>query len=361
MLIPFGYIKELDEYAYIDDVDNGLACNCICPSCDMELEARQGNEREHHFKHYEKAEKECAYSYWVSVRSMAKQILQKAKYINIDKNNLFDRHRVALKKVSSQIEIYQIDKNGKNHGFDFELDTSIGSIYIYFLTPEEPSDGRERLHYYNKPDYFRTKLILEIDLESMKSNKNNNAKEYLQKLIHDRLDTKEWITASISFIRSKLIESSAYTKKTSNKIYRVRHKVSKVVSEPIYEVDKTIPSHKKTYVEDKHILALFGLLENELRQEDIRAINTMTNFYQFQLRYDRSLELTEHLSIIGNGRNLTFISYKNEFYGLAKINYQLYIYQVYKDRELIYIGKAITVKAVAIEIDKFLYELENAF
>ncbi len=38
------------KMVYIEDVPNGLACNCICPQCHEPLIARNGGEiREHHF------------------------------------------------------------------------------------------------------------------------------------------------------------------------------------------------------------------------------------------------------------------------------------------------------------------------
>ena len=42
---------------YIDDVPNGLACNCICPNCKEQLLARHGMERAHHFAHHSETRK----------------------------------------------------------------------------------------------------------------------------------------------------------------------------------------------------------------------------------------------------------------------------------------------------------------
>lgn len=35
------------KMVYVDDVPNGVACNCICPYCRENLIARHGKEREH--------------------------------------------------------------------------------------------------------------------------------------------------------------------------------------------------------------------------------------------------------------------------------------------------------------------------
>lgn len=82
-LIPFAYSKALKRLVDVAEVPRGLACCCICPSCGMRLQARQGEVNEHHFSHYDKAQSKCEYSYWVSIRDMAKQILKEVKYIKI--------------------------------------------------------------------------------------------------------------------------------------------------------------------------------------------------------------------------------------------------------------------------------------
>ena len=37
----------------VDQVEKGMACNCICPACKSQLVARKGEVREHHFRHKE--------------------------------------------------------------------------------------------------------------------------------------------------------------------------------------------------------------------------------------------------------------------------------------------------------------------
>lgn len=58
----------------------GKNCGCICPSCKTPLIARQGNVNEWHFAHasrsvYGKTEHECEFSFYVSVRMMARQLI----------------------------------------------------------------------------------------------------------------------------------------------------------------------------------------------------------------------------------------------------------------------------------------------
>lgn len=58
----------------------GKQCGCICPSCRTPLIARQGNIKEWHFAHasrsvFSRTENECEYSFFVSIRMMARQII----------------------------------------------------------------------------------------------------------------------------------------------------------------------------------------------------------------------------------------------------------------------------------------------
>ncbi|OWY39307.1 hypothetical protein CEK28_08810 [Xenophilus sp. AP218F] len=52
-LIPFG-LKE-DVLVEVNDVDQGLACGCVCPACRAPLVARKGQVNIHHFAHHSRA------------------------------------------------------------------------------------------------------------------------------------------------------------------------------------------------------------------------------------------------------------------------------------------------------------------
>ena len=347
MLIPFGYKKETDEYVDIDEVENGLACNCICPSCEMRLEARHGNEREHHFKHHEKAEKECTFSYWVAVRSMAKQILEKSISLNVDTTPFFTK--IPFKNQWIALDIFEKNIKRKNHGFDFELHTSIGYVYIYFVTPEDSSAGRYRSHVKNNPKYFTSDLILEIDLSSLSLEKNNT-KSRLERLILEDLDVKEWIVASYPF-KSKQI------KKNVLPYPRVRNEI---ITKDIIVEEDSIPNYKKTYVIHKEILTAFGLQENSLSRENIRTLNTMIDFYEWRnSRENKDKERKKYFSIIYSGMNLYFISYENEFFGVAKLN-QLYVYQIIDDHPIL-VAEARSLLEIDTKIDSYICERENVF
>jgi hypothetical protein len=80
-LIPFGQVIGTDEFADVGDVAKGRACGCICPSCQTPLVARQGAVKAWHFAHasrgaYAQTSRDCGYSFEVSARLMALQLLR---------------------------------------------------------------------------------------------------------------------------------------------------------------------------------------------------------------------------------------------------------------------------------------------
>lgn len=63
----------------IEDVESGLKCGCICPSCGEPLVAKKGTKRMHHFSHY--SGHDCEYGYETSLHLAAKEILSTANRI----------------------------------------------------------------------------------------------------------------------------------------------------------------------------------------------------------------------------------------------------------------------------------------
>ena len=79
--LPFG-LKN-GEIIDVSKVQNGLRCDCICPSCKSPLIARKGSKTSHHFAHYKAPE--CQYGYETAIHLMSKKILQNHKKIKLPK------------------------------------------------------------------------------------------------------------------------------------------------------------------------------------------------------------------------------------------------------------------------------------
>ena len=78
-LIKYAINAE-NRLMFVDDVPNGLECNCICPGCKEKLIAKNdGKIREHHFAH--SSNKECVTGYQTMIHLLAKAIIFNKKII----------------------------------------------------------------------------------------------------------------------------------------------------------------------------------------------------------------------------------------------------------------------------------------
>ncbi|MCF4175164.1 competence protein CoiA family protein [Vibrio sp. McD22-P3] len=150
--VPFGLRNEDHSFVDVSDVARGKKCGCICPSCHTPLIARQGEEKQWHFAHatrkVDKTDKECDFSFFVSVRMMARQVIEtgikialpefKCTVDRLAKGAHFKEEFLIAKQ--STIELNDVHKEvpfsncivdivGKVEGFSFA---------IYFTHPSRP-------------------------------------------------------------------------------------------------------------------------------------------------------------------------------------------------------------------------------
>ncbi|QVK19676.1 hypothetical protein KHQ81_15625 (plasmid) [Mycoplasmatota bacterium] len=78
----FLYAIKDNKIVYIDDVENGLKCNCICPVCKKSLEACHGEKNKHYFRHHNSSNL-CPNYKEVVLLKLACEILEKTKQIYI--------------------------------------------------------------------------------------------------------------------------------------------------------------------------------------------------------------------------------------------------------------------------------------
>ncbi|MGV8149600.1 MAG: competence protein CoiA family protein [Alkaliphilus sp.] len=66
---------------HVSDVENGLECDCVCPSCKVTLVAKKGNERTHHFAHHRAMT--CSSGAETALVLFVKQLLKKEKQLTL--------------------------------------------------------------------------------------------------------------------------------------------------------------------------------------------------------------------------------------------------------------------------------------
>lgn len=104
--IPFGLKNGL--LVDVSEVESGLACGCICPSCKRKLQANKGQIVSHYFSHDPSAEtKACESAFETSVHLMAKQILSEDGHMNFP---------------GLTISVSGSDVNGNTHAEEMQLE-----------------------------------------------------------------------------------------------------------------------------------------------------------------------------------------------------------------------------------------------
>ena len=157
------------KMVYVDDVPNGIACNCICPYCRESLIARHGSERAHGFAHASKERganlKICLK---VIVFKLAEQIIKSEKRIYMPS------YYGIFKPKSVEFETVEI--NG-----DFEREDRQPDIIA------TTKDNQKYLIEFCFKDYVRHKQridfenlnCLEIDLVGQKIDDRDSLKKFL--------------------------------------------------------------------------------------------------------------------------------------------------------------------------------------
>ncbi|WP_045398674.1 competence protein CoiA family protein [Vibrio campbellii] len=150
--VPFGLRTQDQTFVDVADVVRGKSCGCICPSCHIPLIARQGEEKQWHFAHasrkVEGTDKECDFSFFVSVRMMARQVIETGISIVLPeyrssltkqaKGKHFKEDFLVAK--SSTILLDNVDKEASFEKCIVDVVGRVGefTFVIYFTHPNRP-------------------------------------------------------------------------------------------------------------------------------------------------------------------------------------------------------------------------------
>lgn len=84
--LKYALDKKTRRIVGVDDVANGLACECLCPDCKQQLVAKNGGaKREHHFAHYNGLD--CARARMTALHLLAQQIIADRKMVMLPDYN----------------------------------------------------------------------------------------------------------------------------------------------------------------------------------------------------------------------------------------------------------------------------------
>ena len=175
------------KHVYIDDVENGLNCNCTCPACGGQLIARNRGEKiKHHFAHYNKAE--CDFIRQTNIHCLAEEIFLKKKELILPSDNRITGNLVSIfDKSSYRLPISTVVLEKRVSDFIPDIIVSSGNLTIFvevFVTHIVSEEKK------NKIAAFGNCMAIEIDLSDKAH--DNLTKEELEKLL-DEPQRIRWI------------------------------------------------------------------------------------------------------------------------------------------------------------------------
>ena len=221
---------------FVDDVPKGLKCNCVCPYCKVDLMAKQGQKKEHHFAH--KNNKNCTGARMTALHMLAQQILARDKklmlpdYIGLyyqKATELIEFDEVKIEKSTIlDNKLYRPDCIGIKYGNNIEH-----RLWIeIFVTHEVDSDKFDSICKSNQP-------CIEIDLSDML--KTDYTEESVAKRLQEQKDDRMWICCPICENRNE--ENRIKTKQAEYEKWKKEEAEDRKRTE---EYNKKIEEQKKS-------------------------------------------------------------------------------------------------------------------
>ena len=218
--IPFG-LKN-GQLVGVDEVESGLACGCICPSCGGELQANKGETRTHYFSHNPNQEQpECETTFESAIHQMAKQILAEEKWIYLP----------ALKVSRSQH-----DSKGIQHRKQKQAVDETEQTFTHVSLEQQINDIRPDIIAYSGrkailieiavthfSDKDKRRKIRELEFPSIEIDLSGidyaATKAELRKLVIEDKKNKKWLSnpAAISVIAEIETSLSSHTEAVNSK------------------------------------------------------------------------------------------------------------------------------------------------
>lgn len=176
------YALHEGKLIYVDNVKNGLKCNCFCPACGDKLVARnKGEVKSHHFAHYFGAE--CSGAVQTALHLLAKDIILKEKNILLPEYDTFN-YRIVDQKVYQCETVYLEKKIGS-----FVPDVIINTLDRKKILVEiKVTHGIDEF----KLDKIKTANISTVEIDLSTTNLDIT-EENLRKAILEESKLKNWV------------------------------------------------------------------------------------------------------------------------------------------------------------------------
>ena len=157
-LLEYAKMENSDVLYHIDEVKNGLDCNCICPGCGSQLIARNGGktDKSKHFAHYTGVE--SAHCLMTQLHLIAQYHFLKLKSFELPEV-AFQYKGVELfqPKVTIPVESARLEAKIGSYFADVLLEFELFSLAIEVCVTHQNED--------DKTDFYRKNCILSIEFD----------------------------------------------------------------------------------------------------------------------------------------------------------------------------------------------------
>lgn len=239
--IPFGL--KGNEMVSVDQVPQGLKCDCVCPECGGKLLARRCHNKVDHFAHYKLTD--CKSALETSLHKMAKQILSNSTDFRIP--DLTIKHpgngKVYKVKESADIQIDEVLVERRLGDIQPDLILSSGEQRLFieiYVTHKVSADKIDKVK--NLGD-----ACIEIDCRDWREMTNI---EDFERFLKYGTVKKTWVYNQLA--QKKLEELIRLEKERLDRVQKMKLKVQ--AREPRrYEVATTKTSNEEIALDDPRI------------------------------------------------------------------------------------------------------------
>lgn len=234
----------------MSEVESGLACGCICPSCKRNLQANKGQVVSHYFSHDPSAEtKVCESAFETSIHLMAKQILSEDGY------SIFPGLTISLSKSdangNTHIEEMSLEEEAKVYFEKVELEKRLEEIRPDIIAYINGKPFLIEVAVTSFADSKKKKIIRKLNLPAIEIDLSSvdyaTTKNKLRNLINGSSAKKKWLSNPKAINAKKELNAKLDEKiQLINKdIYRGRSKPRKQVKRSIRLTPKTLQTENK--------------------------------------------------------------------------------------------------------------------
>ena len=249
----FAKQKDTGKIVGIDEVEKGLACNCVCPNCGAVLEARKGKIRVHHFKHHDAQETMACYE--DAFRVATKKAFSEAGEINLPINRLNEKNEVVNEVFPFKYSSVEILNSVKRSGNGLEILVELKNEKDVPLDVLICTCNKSRKNLENET--FRDNISrIRVNLSNVQA---LTFDEFCRFLSSD-IQSKEWI----------------YNRKTDDKARKNISDVkvedtSKIMRSP--QVNKVKKLNSYAYSDHENVLNLNSVPKNQINKDKIITSN----------------------------------------------------------------------------------------